>query len=74
MVANAQRGFFVAKAFTADAVAQAGQDQRVELLLAAELDPSAVMVPAGFHSIFLGETNAGVTIRMKGASPDARCT
>jgi len=70
-VANAQRGFFVAKSYTADAVAQAERDQRVELLLAAELDPSAVMVPAGFHAIYLGETNAGVTIRMKGASPDA---
>jgi Restriction endonuclease len=69
--ANAQRGFFVAKSFTADAVAQAAQDRRLELLLAAELDPSAVMVPAGFHSIFLGETNAGVSIRMTGASSDA---
>jgi hypothetical protein len=69
--ANAQRGFFVAKSYTADAVAQAKQVQRVELLSAAELDPSAVMVPAGFHSIFLGETNGGVTIRMERASPDA---
>jgi hypothetical protein len=69
--ANAQRGFFVAKSYTADAVAQADQDRRVELLLAAELDPSAVMVPAGFHSIFLGETNGGVAIRVKGAAADA---
>ncbi|MGH2435390.1 MAG: hypothetical protein ACRDFA_00180, partial [bacterium] len=69
--ANAQRGFFVAKSYTADAEAQAEQDQRVELLLAAELDPSAVMVPAGFHAIYLRETNADVVIRMKEAPSDA---
>ena len=60
---DAQRGFFVAKSFTADAVAQAKQDSRLELLVASELDPSAVMVPAGFHSIQLGQTDGRVLMR-----------
>jgi len=60
---NAQRGFFVAKSFTADAVAQAKQDSRLELLVASELDSSAVIVPAGFHSIQLGKTDGHVLMR-----------
>jgi hypothetical protein len=70
-VTNAQRGFFVAKSYTADAEAQAKQDQRIELLLAAELDPSAVMVPGGFHAIYVGETSVVLEIRLAGASPGA---
>lgn len=61
-VFNAQRGFFVAKSYTMDAEAQATLDPRIELLLAAELDPSGVMVPAGFHGIQVGETNAYVNM------------
>jgi hypothetical protein len=67
--ANAQRGFFVAKSFTSDAIAQAALDARLELLLASELDPSAVMVPAGFHAIGVGKTDANVSIRLQGAGP-----
>jgi hypothetical protein len=35
-VADAQRGFFIAKAFTRDAIAQAATDSRIELLIADE--------------------------------------
>jgi hypothetical protein len=70
-VSNAQRGFFVAKSFTADAEAQAAIDPRLELLLAAELDPSAVMLPAGFHGIQVGETKANVNIRGVNATPES---
>jgi hypothetical protein len=66
---NAQRGFFVAKSYTSDAEAQASQDQRVELLLASELDPTAVMVPASFHGIHIGETDAHLVIRRPSAGP-----
>jgi hypothetical protein len=70
-VTNAQRGFFVAKSYTADAVAQAELDPRIELLSAVELDPSALVIPGAYHAIFIGETNAAVCIRMEGASPNA---
>ncbi len=69
---SAQRGFFVAKSFTADAVAQAAQDSRLELLLASELDPSAVMVPGHFHAIGVGKTEANVEIRTVTSKPDSR--
>lgn len=56
---NAQRGFFVAKSFTKDAVAQAEKDPRLELLTAAELDPSSVLVPPNLISthIITGSVN-----------------
>lgn len=66
---SAQRGFFVAKSFTSDATAQAALDPRLELLSALEFDPSAVMVPAGFHAIGVGKADASVGIYVRGASP-----
>jgi hypothetical protein len=70
-VANAQRGFFVAKSYTADAIAQAQGDPRLELLLASELDPSAVMVPLGFHLLEIQETKANFTVEAKKTSTEA---
>jgi hypothetical protein len=67
-VANAQRGFFVAKAYTADAVAQAKKDERIELLSVAEFEPAAVEVPGAFHGIQLGETHSHLSIRAKSAT------
>ena len=64
---RAQTGFFVAKDYSRDAVAQATQDHRIVLLTAAELDPSGVMVPAGFHGIHLGHTQATILVH---AHPD----
>ena len=50
--AGAQRGFFVAKSFTSDAVAQADKEPRMELVIAAEHDPVSTILPFGYHSIF----------------------
>jgi Restriction endonuclease len=44
-VFRAQRGFFVAKQFTADARAQAALEPRIELLDATELNPSSLPLP-----------------------------
>lgn len=44
-VTNASRGFFVAKAFTADALAQSSLDPRLQPLVATELDPSSIEIP-----------------------------
>jgi len=66
-VLGAQRGFFVAKSYTADAIAQAALDPRIELLTAAELDPATVAVPAGVHLVQTGETHGKAVIRNKGS-------
>lgn len=68
---NAQRGFFVAKTFTKDAVAQAALDQRMVLLSAAELDLATLAIPAGFHGIHLGDTKADVALMAPGATFDS---
>ncbi len=50
-VVHAQKGYFVAKSFTRDAIAQAEQDDRIELLTATEeLDTSLPLI-ANFHII-----------------------
>lgn len=59
---NAQRGFFVAKSYTADAAAQAAKDSRMELLTAEELDPEAILVPCEFHGIRMLPPQASVEI------------
>lgn len=46
---RAQKGFFVAKSFTADALAQAKKDARMELLVAAEID--SVPLPFDFFCV-----------------------
>jgi hypothetical protein len=68
---GAQRGFFVARAYTSDAIAQAGLDPRVELLTAVVLDPMTIAVPGGFHLIQMGETTASVLVRfdLEGREP-----
>src|SRR5262249_11349566 len=66
--ANAQRGFFVAKAFTKDAIAQAALDARMVLLEAAELDPATLEVPARFHGIHLGDTKADISLMAPGST------
>ncbi len=58
---RAQRGFFVARAFTRDARAQAKLDPRIELLTVSQLDPSTVLIPANFHGIHVENTNAAVS-------------
>jgi hypothetical protein len=72
---QAQRGFFVAKAFTRDARAQAKEDLRIELLLAKEYPALDSPVPFHFHHflIFKNKANARLIIREMGTDPeDAR--
>ena len=64
---NAQRGFIVAKAFTADAIAQLALDLRVEKLDADEIDASLVEVPGKFHLVQIGESDASIIIAHWGA-------
>lgn len=59
---NATRGFFVAKSYTADAKARAQANSRIKLLLAAEYDPPAMMVPANFHGLHVGDVTADLNI------------
>ena len=59
---GAQRGFFVAKSFTADAVAQASKEPRMELVTAAEYDPRTTIVPFGFHSTFTKPTRIELSL------------
>ena len=54
---GAQKGYFVAKTYTSDAVAQAALDKRMQLLSAIELDPSVVEVPGHFHGMSRAEQN-----------------
>lgn len=52
-VAQAQKGFFVAKSLTRDAIAQAQSDSRIEILLVRELPMDEVPVRIqSFHGIF----------------------
>jgi hypothetical protein len=49
--AQAQHGYFVAKSFTKDALAQASKDPRITILIATEQDPTTVPVPLHLHWI-----------------------
>lgn len=71
-VCSAQRGYFVAKSFTTDAEAQAAKDERVELLLASQLDPSAVLVPCGFHGIEVTDRNAEFNVKLDTSNPNGK--
>ena len=67
-VAGAQRGFFVAKSFTSDAVAQAKKEPRMELVSAAEHDPARTILPFGYQSTFRKPTHVEITFRRWGVS------
>ena len=54
---DAQRGFFVAKSFTADAVAQAEKDSRLELLNVTEMVVDNEPVPFDLHFVAREKTN-----------------
>lgn len=53
--AGAQRGFFVAKAYSEDAIAQAKLEPRLERLRVEEFDPRTLAVPHEFHGLQVGE-------------------
>lgn len=59
----AQKGFFVAKEFTADAIAQSKQDARIELLYAEEYD-SLDPLPMDFHMIFIDMQNPNPRLKL----------
>lgn len=65
--AQAQRGFFVAKSFTADADAQAKKDARMELLTVKEHDPASYILPFAYQSTFLKPNHIRGLFRKKGS-------
>jgi len=64
-VCSAQRGFFVAKSFTSDAVAQAAKDPRITLRQVTEHDPS--IAPFGFHYTVNERGKTQVHLKQRGA-------
>jgi hypothetical protein len=64
--AVAQRGYFVAKQFTKDAVAQAARDARISLLYATEHDPTNVPAPNGHHLTAPAGAKVSTTFRVAG--------
>lgn len=50
---QAQKGFFVAKSFTKDAEAQANTNARIQLVIAAEHEPTTAPLPLGFHGLVI---------------------
>jgi restriction endonuclease len=65
-IAVAQRGYFVAKQFTKDAVAQAARDARISLLYATEHDPTNVPPPNGHHLTAPAAAKVSTTFRVAG--------
>jgi hypothetical protein len=66
--AVAQRGFFVAKQFTKDALGQAAKDPRITMLYATEHDPTKVPPPQGFHFAVPARPKCSVAFRAAGSS------
>ncbi len=64
--AVAQRGYFVAKQFTKDALAQAAKDARISLLYATEHDSTNVPPPNGHHLTAPAAAKASPTFRVAG--------
>jgi hypothetical protein len=63
---SAQRGYFVAKSYTKDAVAQAQKDPRITLLTATEQDPATTIVPDSFHITSPASVKPLTTFRVAG--------
>lgn len=68
---QAQRGFFVAKSFTADAEAQAVQEPRIMLLRVADLPATDVPVPFNFHGVTIGRVDVQVDFFEPGANDES---
>jgi len=66
--AVAQRGYFVAKTFTKDALAQAAKDKRITILYATEHDPTNVPPPESFHLTAPASVKCSTTFRVAGTS------
>lgn len=65
--AVAQRGYFVAKTFTKDALAQAAGDPRITMLYASEHDPSNIPPPHRFHITAPAGAKPSIMFRAAGA-------
>ena len=65
---GAQRGYFVAKAFTKDASAQAQKDPRITLLTATEHNPATTITPDNFHMTGLASMKPTITFRIAGSA------
>jgi Restriction endonuclease len=68
-VVGAQRGFFVARAFTRDARAQAAKDSRLELLVASHVQPVVRMQFPQFIHTAIGKTDVHVQFGFAGVRP-----
>ncbi|HLN02097.1 MAG TPA: restriction endonuclease [Bryobacteraceae bacterium] len=66
--ARAQRGYFVAKAFTKDALAQSAKDPRMTILYATEHDITSASPPEGFHITALASVKCCTTFRVMGST------
>jgi hypothetical protein len=66
--AVAQRGFFVAKEFTKDALGQAAQDPRMTTLTATEHDPTNVPPPNSHHLTAPAGVKYSTTFRVAGTA------
>jgi hypothetical protein len=66
--ATAQRGYFVAKAFTKDALAQAAKDQRITILYVIEHDAANTAPPDGFHITVDASAKPATIFRVRGSS------
>ena len=66
--AVAQHGYFIAKAFTKDAEAQAAKDPRVKILIATEHDPALTAVPEHFHCTEQASAKGLTTFQIAGSS------
>lgn len=60
--AQAQKGYFVARAYTADALAQAGKDGRVALLTAHDLPNDAAVFLSRFHVVGIDNQKRNITV------------
>jgi hypothetical protein len=66
--AVAQQGYFVAKGFTKDALAQAAKDPRITILYATEHDAANTPVPEGFHITVDASAKPDTIFRVRGTS------
>jgi hypothetical protein len=65
-VVSAQRGYFVAKKLSRDAVAQAATDPRITVLSATEHDPANTPPPESFHITAPATVKCDTTFRVAG--------
>jgi hypothetical protein len=69
---HAARGYFVAKAFTRDARAQAKKDGRMTLLHASEHDVKGMEIPNALHSAVIIPRRMALDLRRRGATGPAQ--